>query len=181
LTKPSLALIDPERTEFDFARTICACTACVKYCLHLPGYLIPADLDRIQLYLSPSEELFAWATKYLLASPGALVMQEQHIFRIPTLVPARRPDGACLFLSNKSRCCIHTVAPFGCGFFDSHQEPSESDRRSQRGLQAVLDAWRHGDLYAQVWQVLYDAGLRAQPPEQCRQQLQQHIEQARLP
>jgi hypothetical protein len=139
----------------------------------MPGYLIPADLDRIHQHLAPERDLLSWARCHLLASPGALVAVRGRRFRIPTLVPGRRADGACLFLDRENRCQIHSVAPFGCAFFDTLLPHAEADRRSSRGLHAVLEAWHRGDLYAQIWIELHDVGLWAPAPEICRQQLQQ--------
>lgn len=160
---------------------MCSCAECVLNCQHIPGYLIPSDLDRIRQHLAPGDDLFTWARKYLLASPGARVLQGGRVFRIPTLVPARRLDGACTFLTTENRCRIHAVAPFGCAFFDSHQPATEADQRSSQGLRAVLDAWRRGDLYAQVWIALADAGLQAPAPESCREQLRQTREKHEPP
>jgi hypothetical protein len=137
----------------------------------LPGYLIPADLDRIQQQLAPGEDLMAWAREHLLASPGALVKRGDKVFRIPTRVPARREDGACIFLTAGSQCGIHAVAPFACAFFDWHMDTAEADHRSGRGLHAVLAAWFAGGRYAQVWAALHEAGLCAPAPEVSRQQL----------
>lgn len=177
MTKHALPLIDPERTEFGFPRTVCDCKECTLYCRYIPGYLIPADLDRIHQYLAPDEDLYAWARRYLLASPGAKVAQRGGIFRIRTLVPARQARGACTLLTVENRCAIHAVAPYGCGFFDSHMTPSEADRRSLRGLHAVLEAWASGNLYPQIWVALDRAGLKAPAPEFCRRQLQQALDQ----
>src|SRR5438067_916759 len=99
MTKPSLPLVDPARAEFGFCRTRCDCLECTRSCRHIPGYLIPADLERMDRFLAPDQDLVTWAKRHLLASPGALVMRGGRAFRIPTLVPARRPDGACLFLT----------------------------------------------------------------------------------
>ncbi len=173
MTPHALPLVDPARTEFGFPRTVCACRDCTLNCRHLPGYLIPADLDRIQQHLAPGEDLFTWASQHLLASPGAKVMQEGRIFRIRTLVPARQATGACIFLTDENRCAIHAIAPYGCAFFDDHMAGSEADRRSSRGLEAVLEAWAGGGLYAQVWIALDHAGLHAPSPETCRQQMRQ--------
>lgn len=173
MTKRSLPLVDSSRTEFDFCRTHCDCRDCCRSCFHLPGYLIPADLPRMHQHLAADQDLCAWAKEHLLASPGALVMRHGRMFRIPTLVPARRPDGACVFLTNTGRCAIHSVAPFGCVFFDSHMPSAEADRRSKCGLQAVLQAWSAGDAYAHVWVALAGKGLVAPPPEVARQQLRQ--------
>jgi hypothetical protein len=166
-----LPVVDSARAEFGFGRTVCACRACVLYCHHLPGYLIPADLERMHQHLAPDEDLHARARRQLLASPGALVLRRGRAFRIPTLVPARRPDGACTFLTDAERCAVHAVAPFACGFFHADMPPAEADRRSKRGLQAVLEAWRAGGPYSQVRAALADAGLVAPAPEAARQQL----------
>src|SRR4051812_14553427 len=118
MSKISLALVDPSRSEFGFSRTQCACPECVRSCEHVPGYLVPADLQRMRDQLAPGQDLTEWARKHLLASPGALVMRAGQMFRIRTLVPARRTDGACLFLTADRHCAIHRASPFGCAFFD---------------------------------------------------------------
>jgi Fe-S-cluster containining protein len=174
-----LPVINLIRTEFGFGRTVCGCHDCTLNCHHLPGYLIPADLERMHRHLAPGEDLAAWAHRYLLASPGALVLRQGQPCRIPTLVPARRTDGACIFLTDTNQCAIHAVSPFGCAFFDFHMRQTEADQRSKRGLQAVLEAWDAGDPYAQLWVILAAAGLVAPAPEVARQQLQQAHENER--
>jgi hypothetical protein len=133
-------------------------------------------LDRIHQHLKPDEDPVAWARRHLLASPGALVLRGDKVFRIPMLVPARRPDGACTFLTAEGLCGIHEVAPFGCSFFDSHMEAAEADRRSGHGLRAVLRAWFAGGPYARVWAALIDGGLTAPAPEVGRRQLRRSEE-----
>jgi hypothetical protein len=173
MSKQSLPVVDPARTEFGFCRTRCDCRECTRSCEHLPGYLVPADLERLHRHLAPDQDLHAWAQGHLRASPGALVLRHGRTFRIPTLVPARRPDGACVFLTATGRCAIHAVSPFGCAFFDSHMAPGEADRRSKRGLQAVLEAWDSGGAYARLWVALAGEGLVAPPPEVARLRLRQ--------
>ena len=104
MPRQPLLLIDGARIEFGFPRTVCACSECVRNCLHLPGYLVPADLVRIQQHLAPDKDLLLWARESLLASPGAVVAQQGRAFRIPTLVPSQRPGGGCLFLTAEQRC-----------------------------------------------------------------------------
>jgi hypothetical protein len=87
-----------ERTEFGVARTECACRSCVANCRFVPGALIPADLHRIAEYLNESD-LTRFAFDNLLASPGAIIYTRGGLIRIRTLVPARRADGACRFLT----------------------------------------------------------------------------------
>jgi Fe-S-cluster containining protein len=168
--------LDSSRTEFGYPRSVCACRECSEYCHHLPGYLVPADLERLREYVAPHEDLLSWARRFLLASPGAKVMRGGRVLCIPTLVPARQANGACTFLTADGRCTVHADAPFGCAFFDAHQNATEADQRSLRGLQAVMAAWTSGGAYAQLWVALHDAGLRAPGPEACRRQLQRAAE-----
>lgn len=168
-----LPLNDPTRSEFGYPRTVCACPDCGAGCRHLPGYLVPADLDRLRDHLAPGEDLLSWASRHLLASPGALVARAGTVFRIPTLVPARRSDGACLFLTEAGHCGIHAVAPFGCAFFDTHMAVSAADARSSAGLRAVLGDWLAGGPYSRVWRALAAEGLLAPPPEEGRARLRQ--------
>src|SRR5262249_13123421 len=127
--------------------------------------------------LAPGTDLVAWARPHLRASPGAVVLRRGQPVRIRTLVPARRPDGACTFLTDAGQCAIHAVAPFGCAFFDAHLAGARGDRRSQRGLQAVVEAWEASDPYARLWALLAGDGLVAPPPEVARQQLQQTVDE----
>jgi Fe-S-cluster containining protein len=166
-----LPVLDPARTEFGFERTQCACAPCTANCYHIPGYLIPADLARIAAFHQPGREFISWAHRHLLASPGALVAQKGRLFRIPTLVPARRDDGACVFLTPEGSCRIHPVAPFACAFFDHHMSGTEADRRSARGLMEIARAFQSGTLYAQVWVMLHQAGLVAPAPEDARRHM----------
>ena len=57
MTRRPLPVIDPARTEFDFCRTACGCEECRQGCYRMPGYLIPADLERIRQHVSPGESL----------------------------------------------------------------------------------------------------------------------------
>jgi Fe-S-cluster containining protein len=96
-------------------------------------------------------------------------------FYIPTLVPARRADGACLYLSEDNRCTIHSVAPYGCAFFDAHLPHFIADVRSSKGLEAImLDQQRNG-LYSRVWALLDREGLRAPSPMENRQRMAQAL------
>ncbi len=173
MNKQALSVIDPTRVEFGYSRTVCACSDCAAGCRHLPGYLVPADIARLHDHLAPGEDLFAWTREHLLASPGALVERQGKVFRIRTLVPARRADGACHLLTDDGLCGVHAVAPFGCAFFDVHISTVEADLRSSAGLRAVLEVWLQGGNYADVWRALAAEGLVAPPPEEGRARLQQ--------
>lgn len=155
------------RTEFGYVRTACACERCALNCHYLPSYLIPADLSRIARLLGFGN-VFEFAARFLVASPGALVMSAGNRFRIRTLVPARRTDGACIFLDERDRCRIHEWSPFGCAFFDDHQTQGEADTKSAEGLRAVHGAWLAGAVYAHVWRALHVLSRTSPPVEELR-------------
>jgi Fe-S-cluster containining protein len=169
------------RSEFGYERTVCACHACIANCRHIPGYLIPADLERMARFLN-YWNVVAFAVENLLASSGATVMQAGRIFQIPTLVPRRKEDGSCVFLDEQNRCRIHDVSPYGCAFFDSHQLHAEADRRSLRGLQEIARYWAtasHRHAYTIIWRILYRAGLRAVPALVARERMIESLAQAK--
>ena len=157
------------RTEFGFSRTVCDCKDCTINCRFIPGYLLPDDLIRIAEKVG-AENITIFAERYLLASPGAVVgcSETGQRRQIRTLVPARRDDGACIFLK-ADKCTIHEVSPFGCAFFDAHQPGEESNRRSIEGLMVVDAEWgRQDSLYAALWLSLFTAGRVAPHPMEAR-------------
>lgn len=164
-----------DRKAFGFARTECACRACQLNCQHLPGYLIPADLPVIAATLG-YDDWDTFALENLAASPGAAVMTgDGRMCQIPTLVPQRQANGACKFLDEHLRCRIHAVSPFGCGWFDVHQSPTEADTRSLRGLHAVATDWLMHGMYAHMWLLLKAHGIRAVPPLAAKARMQAAI------
>jgi Fe-S-cluster containining protein len=132
---------------------------------------LPEDLDYIATFLGYSE-VFKLAEKNLLASPGAIVIKNGRLCRIRTLVPARNDSGWCNFFDG-SLCTIHQVAPFGCAFFDSHQDQSESNVISAQGLQIIAGLWEDQPFsrYCQIWNHLHQRGMRAPAPEECRDRM----------
>lgn len=146
-------LPETDRTEFGFRRTVCACRDCVQACEHLPGYLVPADLPRMQAALAPQELFQDFALKYLEASPGSLIRHQDTTVRIPTLVPQSRPDGSCIFLS-EGRCTIHAVAPYGCAFYSTHDSKVEGDRKTLVALEVICQDLDEGGDYSRAWSLL---------------------------
>lgn len=161
------------RHEFGFERTECACAECAMNCRFIPGYLVPADLERICRALGYSN-VITFALENLDASPGATVMQSGRVFQIQTLVPRRKEDGSCIFLDEQNRCRIHDVSPYGCAFFDAHQSHAESQRRSGRGLQEIARHWAvrpNSHAYTVIWKLLYATGFRAVPAHIARRRM----------
>ncbi len=156
-----LPIVDPTRVEYNFRATTCGCDACKRYCRHMPGFLVPADLVRLFGFLGLGASLEEFAEKYLLASPGATALTGGGIVKIPTLVPKRKEDGSCYFLTEGGQCGIHAVAPFGCRFFDDHMSQEEGDRRATEGLIDIMANKVIGGDYTRMWRHLHALGLDA--------------------
>ena len=155
-----------ERMEFGVPRTHCNCEVCTNNCRVMPGYLIPADLDR----LTPAgADPFRWAESNLLASPGALVAKNGQMFRIPTLVPATKEDKSCTHLTAEGACGIHDVAPFGCAFFDCGPERPEINHKALAG---IYKACQEQALYFQLHVHLSYKGLVQERAEVLRSRMQ---------
>jgi len=155
-----------DRKEFGFKRTVCGCQECSRNCLFIPGYLIPADLQRL---LPTDASKSEWAEKYLRASPGGLVLYQGKAFRIPTIVPARKDNGSCVFHS-EGNCTVHRVSPFGCAFFDNHMSDEEGDIRTRMGLASILEGFQSG--YGELWRHLWEKNLRVPGPEESRARME---------
>ena len=155
------------RMEFGVERTRCACRDCQLNCRHMPGFLIPADLERM---MPAGVDPFEWAENNLLASPGAVVVKGAELFRIHTLVPAVKEDGSCIHLTGSKRngkCSIHSISPFGCAFFDC------GPPREGLAEEALVVIHRAGpeSLYARLWAHLYATGKRQLAPEILRERM----------
>jgi hypothetical protein len=160
------------RTQYGMIRTTCACTVCVNNCRHMPGYLVPDDLDRLLPDDRDWHGKLLWASQHLRASEGARAVKDGQEIRIPTIVPAHRADLSCHWLGDDSRCKVHADSPFGCAFFDCRDTVDRDNGRE--GLIDVYKTWYEADSenigrlrYAQVWIYLHSAGLIA-PPLQVR-------------
>lgn len=162
------------RTEFNAYRTDCDCEDCTLPCKHKSGFLIPSDLKRISDALnSASSNIAEFANEHLEASPGAVVLHQGHLKSIPTLVPRRRADGSCHWLTEDNKCSIHEVAPFGCAFFDSHMDLEEGKKLSAKGLVQIAQSYRQPmTLYAMIWSVLSQLGKTTYGPEEAHKRME---------
>ena len=153
------------RTEVGVPRSSCACSGCVINCMFMPGFLIPADLERM---IPADTDPLQWAESNLLASPGALVMRQGETFRVNTLVPAIQSNGACINLVD-GRCSIHAVAPFGCAFFSCEDE---IPHLATSGILAVILAGPES-LYRRIWEHLDKHSYKQHAPEVLRKLMQE--------
>jgi hypothetical protein len=138
--------VSQPREQHGFRRTQCTCAFCTAPCRHIPGSLDPSDLDRL---CPPEQDVFAWAEQHLRAIPEK---------PFPTLVPARRPDGACHWHLGGA-CVVHEVAPYGCAFFDAHMTAEQIRRRTGATIKARQEDAAAGGLYSRVWRHLCRLGL----------------------
>jgi Fe-S-cluster containining protein len=124
-----------------FKRTVCACPACVKFCQTKPGALIPSDIAPIgrrlvELGLISRE---ADVGRFLRATRPSTVYDTdlRKQVQIKKIGPARDRRGRCVFLDETDRCQVHGVSPFGCAFFDAHQDRAETERRQLWSLRVI--------------------------------------------
>lgn len=138
----------------------------------MPGMLIPDDIERMATACGSSNPL-EWAKENLAASPGAtvIIQGDSEPTQIPTLVPRRKEDGSCSFLTEDGKCQVHGQAPYGCAFFDSHMEGEPANGRSAPAIFQILMDWRAGDYYSNIWQILAAAGHTARGPQDSRREM----------
>lgn len=159
-----------------FERSYCDCDKCKAACHTMPGMLAPGDMAYIAVHQGVEPGDLDWTAANFEASPGAMVQMEGLLGRIPTIVPAQRPDGRCVFLTDDDRCGIHKVAPFGCRCFNVCDGP-ESHEDAVRSSSAAL-ACCAGDLdYIQVWAWLKSVGSTATPTNQRRSALRRKLDE----
>lgn len=166
------------RTEFGYSRTTCACENCKTNCRFMPGFLIPADLERL-LPMGTTVNGGEWAEQNLLASPGALAIKNGQMIRIRTLVPATKLDGSCIHLSEQGLCQIHENAPFGCAFFDCG--PDGRWELSDKAMRSVIKAWTFPSLYMFIWLHLWATGRRQHSPDVLRRRMKEYMDGKKTP
>lgn len=134
---------DEPREQYGYKRTEAATEADILNCKHMPGCLVPDDVQRMRDALHPGMDYTEFAERHLEASEGSLVVKDGHPIRLPTLVPKRNPEtGHChWFDATSKRCTIHKHAPFGCAFFDAHMPKAEGEARSKTMNGYLWVAW----------------------------------------
>jgi hypothetical protein len=114
-----------ERTEFGYPRTNCACKVCKNNCRHMPGFLIPSDLERMIPHgVNPMQ----WAEDSLLASPGAIVVRNRELVRVPLwfLLPKRMVPAFTFSRSNaRSMSCHRSAVPSSTAIRNEATYPSK--------------------------------------------------------
>lgn len=165
-----------------FERTACDCEQCVTCCVHIPGSLIPGDLERIAEHLGREPDT-RFKTEFFNASDGAkiIVWDESgaHPMQIPTIVPKLTKKG-CIFLKDR-KCTIHEVAPFGCAYVDPHMSKEDGDLRCRAAVEAQAADWVVSGPYSRMWSLLDVNGHRAIPITERRAAFEEAFEKAKSP
>ncbi|WP_261345428.1 YkgJ family cysteine cluster protein [Thalassoroseus pseudoceratinae] len=141
-----------------FERSTCACGKCKAGCKSMPGRLASGDLDAIANFfgVDPGNEEF---TQRNFRSLDDWKVGEEPV-TIPTIVPAQKESGRCVFLTKDDRCSIHPVAPFGCRNFDACGENEVDDVYKSICQLAVIT---HSRDYLMTWGHLHTLGIQAPP------------------
>ena len=148
----------------------------------MPGSLAPGDLERISDYLGMTPDqnehpgkLSPEFMRNFVASEGPLAKRDGEIKRIPTIVPAQKPDGRCVFLSSDDRCTISPVSPFGCSQFNACDGPEKSFAATGRS-HALLNAIMSNVNYLIWWGWLNAKGMTAKPLSERRADFEAEIQ-----
>lgn len=162
------------RTEFGARRSTCACGSCRLYCKVMPGALIISDLERM---IPKDADPLAWAEENLLASPGALVANSKtgQQTRVPTLVPATKENGHCIYLTDDEQCSIHTNSPFYCCMFSCFTSDKKAHNLSVQGIQQVANDFANQGLYSKIWLHLAALGKVSDSPDEKRKRYNEAI------
>ena len=164
--------INPDALE----RNVCGCKVCQVHCAVMPSFLLPEDIIPYMIATGfvpengeevavTIEEVMPWAQVTLMASDGTYVRvpDSDQIVRIPTLVPASRKNGSCIWFNQKSRLCgIHDDAPFGCRMFSCSMDEQRAKGLSSFAAARLAKMWEavHKDveelsvpegLYSAIW------------------------------
>ena len=164
-----------------FERSYCDCFKCKAACKTMPGVLAPEDVltisehvlgDPDQVY---GEEWGRWFFSHFVASNGTTVMSQGKVLSIPTIVPAQKEDGSCVFLTDDVQCGIHSVAPFGCRNFNVCDPPETQPEATNKSAHMLSVIMGHAG-YKSLHESLESLGQIAPPLEERRENLYNLIE-----
>lgn len=154
-------------------RTTCDCEACQVGCRTMPGMCSLPDVERITDYVAPDDRE-KFITEHFVASEGAKVARIRDngsvaVFDIPTITPAQRPDGTCVFYNREDGTCgVHPVSPLGCACVDTHLTRAEGDAVLHPALAELAADKAVGGPYLQTRERLVAAGRIARPRAERR-------------
>lgn len=147
----------------------------------MPGCLVPGDLERIQEFVGDPRPEFI--LENFVVSDGAKVAKvisgTPCIISVPSIVPAQKADGSCVFLDENDRCKIHPVSPFGCSRLDTHMSAVEGTRRVTWCVTEQIEAHKQQTTFSKWCQVLDGLNLKAAPLTQRRAAMNREFERVR--
>jgi len=167
----------------------------------MPGMLAPGDMERIAKFstgldpesiaeeiqgntddlniLNQANDVISWIETHFAASPGAMVLaRDGKTYQIPTIVPAQKEDGSCVFLDENDRCTIHPVSPFGCQQFKICEEDPMLIKGGQDKVSHCLSAIAVDEQYMMAHAMLQAEGLVPKPLPERKKDLLRLIQEA---
>ena len=138
-------------------RTCCACKKCTEHCFEKPGYTLPGEIKIIASYLGRTD-VEEFTEEHFMASRKTRVLIGDRQYVVPTLSP-KLMDGKCVFLDDNGRCTIHPVSPYGCAYFDHHQDFETANQRVRDGINFLMYSMQctdEGREYLSTWDAISD-------------------------
>lgn len=154
-----------------YERTTCDCAGCRVGCKTMPGMCGVGDTEAIANHLGSACDA-EFLTAHFEHSKGARMLVRAgggiQDIRVPTINPAQKADGSCVFLDDNGYCRVHAVSPWGCRMFDVHQTTREGDDRMKAGIVPVMREQQARGQYFRQLRTLIAAGKQAQDIAQRR-------------
>ena len=142
--------------RYQYERSSCDCERCKWVCRSKPGTLAPGDIERIADFFEV-EVTPEFISKNFRAADGINTVRNGEEVSIPTIVPAQRPNGDCVFLA-QGKCTIHRVSPFGCSRFNACNTTPEGIAESEEKVLAAAMACANSVDYVLIWGTCTSAG-----------------------
>ena len=108
-----------------------------------------------------------------------VVTSDRRVITLPTLVPARKPNGHCTFL-DAGRCSIHALSPYGCAFLDTHHSDADLAARSKPLYDDILQDLESDGPYSEVWRTLRSSNHTAPSAQDQRYDLAKALKREHL-
>lgn len=156
-----------------FQRSVCSCAQCRAACRTMPGTLAPGDVERIAEYFGV-ELTPEFLNKNFRASDGFRIHRDGETLTVPTIVPAQKENGECIFYS-AGQCTVHPVSPFGCSQFMVCDDTVNGHFASEEKLQALVVECQDSKDYLTAWGHLFQRGLKAPPIKERKLALQNEL------
>jgi Fe-S-cluster containining protein len=170
----------PARERFE--RTVCDCVGCKIGCHTMPGCASVGDVENIAAHLGQKPDREFLIKNFRLstaAKVGRYTSDGMAITIVPTITPAQREDGRCVFLTDDDQCSVHPVSPIGCSHCDVHQTKYDGDIVVGAMLREILQDREDRGPYFKACAALIEAGKTSPDVEGRRRSFELQLRLAR--